>query len=383
MLWQLLSVCTIVLVEGTSFAPKSSISFGVGYSLVHNKETPVYPRSLDQNAYIVSTTKYENHTWYLYRDTKVDKFYIRDQSCRFMCLNPCGTAFMTNVLVKHYCKFKIEEKDSMHRVYIPSSAVATKNTNYRYLTFDSTFNIVKGVLNLKKSDLVPYTFAMEPTKTNQTGCTKIGKMASLNLDLRQNTRCTLPTVREMTPADVTKELQVVSSIRYFYHLKMNDGYVTSTANINPVMGDYSRFHKEMINTNLYVFRSTDNCNYLCLNKCGVVYMSLKFNDDCKIRIVETTAANNVYLKFDRHQSYLTVNEQGTLTNSTTITYRNQVQLEMTEMENMHAYDKKCSVLRTDSVSDNDDACINVANRIGRSMLPTLFVYFVMKNGGQG
>ncbi|AJK91781.1 fgf-2 [Spodoptera frugiperda granulovirus] len=377
----LMVVAMVVMAKAEELLPNSSITFGPGYTLVYNRDTPVYPRSSEQNAQIVSTSKYENHTWYFYHEPKSNKYFVRDETCRFMCLNPCGLAFMSNVLVKHYCKFRIEKYTDMYRLYIPSSNSSTKTTNYRHLVFDSKFNIVRGELNVHPLTSVPYSFIMERTLTNQSGCTKIGKLVAINLDAHESTRCTLPKVREMAPVDVTKEIQVVTNNRYFYHLKLNGGYVTSNAGLNGMMGDYSRFHKEMINTNTYVFRSTDNCNYLCMNKCGVVYMSLKYNTDCKIRVVPTTAANNVYLRFERHHYYLAEDAKGVLSNSTEPTYRSQVQLEMTDLDDVHGYDKKCSIIKTDSAADNDDACMNVANRLGRSMLPTLFVYFVMKNGG--
>lgn len=376
---QLLTICGLMAAQALAIAPKSSLVFGEGYEIVFNRDTPVYPKNLDQNSMIKSISKYENHTFYLYHDRKSEKFYVRDESCRFLCLNPCGVAYMSNVIVKHYCKFKIEEKSGLYRLYIPSSGASLKKVTYRYLSFDVSRNVVNGVLNLHNPDLVPYEVKMENKKTNQTGCTKIGKMVALNFDAKESSRCSLPKVSEMTPAEITKDIQVVSSVRYFYHLKLPDGYVTSSASLNPMMGDYSRFHKEMVNTNAYVFRNTDTCDYLCMNKCGVVYMSLIYNTDCKLRIQETTAVGNVYLKFERHHYYLSVDSQGFLSNSTHPTYRNQVQLQMTEMDNTQAYDKKCGVIRTDTSSETDDSCVNVANRIGRSLLSTLFVYFVVKN----
>ncbi|AQQ80395.1 FGF-2 [Betabaculovirus altermyunipunctae] len=373
LLWLSVAVC-----GAAEFAPKASLTFGSGHSLVYDLETYVYPRTPNQNAPIVSTTKYDNHTWYFYRDVKTDKYYARDDTCRFMCMNPCGTAFMSNVLVKHYCKFKIDSNDEHYKLYIPSS-VGSSRRSYRYLVFDSKFNAVKGVIGMTNHTEIPFKFSIEPTRTNQTGCTRIGKMSAINLDAHSTTRCSLPRTTELVKGgEITKEIQVVSNIRYYYHLKMHGGYVTSSANIHPLIGDYSRFQKEMINVNVFVFRNTDTCNYLCLNKCGVVYMSLKHNSDCNIRIVDTTASGNVYLKFLRHDTYLAVDSDGNLTNSTSITYLNQVELDMTEIDDQRAYDEKCSVIRPDADAESDDACINVANRIGRSMLSTLFVYFVLK-----
>lgn len=381
-----------------SFATDSSIDLGKGYTLLYNGDTPLYPQSLSQNAPVVSISKYQNHTFYFYFDKKVNKYYIRDDTCRFMCLNPCGVAYMSDVLVKHHCKFRVDSGgggDAMYRIYVPNSARSEKNSYYRYIFFNTTSNVVQGKTNVKDISSVPYELKVTSTKTDQMKCTKIAKIAPINLDLVNSSRCELPKITKVTAADITREIKVYSSNRFFYHLKVIDGYINGAGTLDTILGDVTRFHKEQLLDQTYVFRNTDNCKYLCMSVCGKVYMSLSYKTDCLVNVLATTMANSVYFQFDRNKNYLTVDEYGSLTNSTTRTYRSQVQMAMTENHVLDAYDRKCNMINTnidDEDEEEDENCSaqpNISNKstmknvsypITKSVLPTLLFYFVFKNG---
>ncbi|AOW41479.1 fgf-lp [Trichoplusia ni granulovirus LBIV-12] len=393
MLLQLLTLCASLICHSMSenIATDSSIALGMGYTLLYKGDTPLYPRSLSQNAQVVSISKYENHTFYFYFDSKVNKHYVRDDTCRFLCLNPCGVAYMSNVLVKHHCKFRIDNNaDAMHRIYVPNSAHSEKNSNYRYVIFNDTLNVVQGKTNVKDLSTIPYDFKITSTKTNQTECTKIAKIAAINLDSIRGSRCELPKITEVTAAEVTREIKVYSSNRFFYHLKLVNSYVTSAGTLDLVMGDHTRFHKEQLLNETYVFRNTDNCKYLCMSVCGKVYMSLSYKTDCLVNVLPTTVANSVYFQFDRKKNYLTVDDYGFLSNSTTHTHRSQVQMAMTENHVLDAYDKKCNMIDTNAEDEEDEDCsaqLTISNNstmkhisYTKSLLPTLLFYFVLKNG---
>ncbi|ABY47836.1 fibroblast growth factor-2 [Helicoverpa armigera granulovirus] len=398
MLLQLLIICSCLTCYSMTqnVASDSSIALGKGHTILYNDDTPLYPRSLSQNAPVLSISKYENHTFYFYLDHKVNKYYVRDDTCRFLCLNPCGVAYMTNVLVKHHCKFRIESKADMHRIYVPNSARSDKNSYYRYIMFNAKSNVVQGKTNVKDIDTIPYEFRIVSTKSEQKNCTKIAKMAAINLDAVSSSRCELPKVSEVTADDVTREIKVYSSNKYFYHLRLVDGYVTSSGALDVIMGDNTRFHKEQLLNETNVFRNTDNCKYLCMDVCGKVYMSLSYKTDCLVNVIGTTLTSSVYFQFVRHNNYLTVNSDGSLSNSTTRTYRGQVKLDMTENLVLDAYDKKCNMINTnidDEDEDEDDkdcssqptvssdsSVKSMSYPLTRSVLPTLLFYFVFKNG---
>ncbi|ABQ52059.1 fgf-2 [Spodoptera litura granulovirus] len=356
----------------------SNLTFGVGYHVLYRGNTPLYPKDDKRNSKVVSTTAYTPHEFFFYYDFKSEKFYIRDSRCRFMCMNPCGDVFMSSQIVKHYCKFKVVKETDYYKLFIPSSYVSDKNQTLRYLSFDTEHNLVVGKTKIVNESLIPAEFMINGKKnSHQHKCPKIPKMASIVLDNDPNNRCRMPSKSDFNPTLIKTPISVSLGARYFYSLKLNNMYVTSNAQLASYTNEYTTFQKEQITVdNVFVFRSTDSCNYLCLNKCGVVYMATGFNNDCKIKVESSGNENIVHLKFVKNNYYLAAGDDS-LTNTTNSSYKTQLELIESEV-NVMGYDRKCGIIDVDKVSDSDDSCANTAATFTKSLFAPIVMYMIVK-----
>ncbi|ABC61236.1 FGF-2 [Choristoneura occidentalis granulovirus] len=254
---------------------------GIGFTIGVNNDTNLYS---ELSTYTVKSTT-ANYTYYFYKDK--NKFYIRDSNCNFLCVNSCGSVFLSHIRYRHFCKFNIKKIHNKYSIY------AGNHTN-RVLEFKKDDNLLKAKIVSNTNNFVDentlFILKNEP-KPNPTKCVQISKTEQKLLAKDQ--RCQLNTILNNTVSLSNIDVFVKKDNKKYYKLLMKSS-------------EYDKvFIKHFYINNVYVLQDVNTCKYLCQNeKCGV-YMSNENTEECKIKIDQ--GKSDLFIRFNHSNYYLTYN----------------------------------------------------------------------------
>nr|ANY57623.1 PlxyGVORF104 protein [Plutella xylostella granulovirus] len=285
----------------------SNKSIGIGYGLLYNKTDYLYYKNANEYSNISTVTKRQKHTFYFYKDTfrNDGKFYIRDDNCKFMCLNPCGHVFMSSTIFTHICKFFIKPVNDSVKIFTKSRATPF---TYKSLKYNEKSNELVGELYLNSEDDVTASFSLVgDVESFQTYCKKIGETKQKNLDLSTEERCTTPVIED-TP-DYQKKIVVAYEFKNVYDIKVGDNsiFIGSDAKLSAYSDLNTKFYKHTVGVNSVVFKHAKSCKYLCVTGCGQTYMTSDYNEDCTIRLDMSRTSSEFYFRVIKHNKYMYLN----------------------------------------------------------------------------
>lgn len=348
------------------FLERSNKTLGAGYVLGINDLNNIY---VDDSSRLRATTA--DKYFYFYKDNS--KYYIRDEKCNLICLDPCGEAYPSAYRLQHYCKFKVEKATGIRvKIYIVSSGPIL---NYRALEFVQADNIVRGRVNIKSLEDVPASFKLKGPLKLQNKCPNISKVRQFNLDAKpegsiENTRCSRLNLKAISQNRVLATLPIKQQSMLFYNLKIEEKYVNGKGKLEDSPSEATVFLKQFIKPSVYTFVNSQTCNYLCLNKCGSVYMSPEMNKDCNVALEQADDRNEHYIRFNNNNYYITYNDTTGAPGFSRGGKSKVVLVETTDTK------FTCRV-NVNSTGPPDDKCAhNLGNKLIVS-LPPLFIFLLL------
>ncbi|AMF83848.1 fgf-2 [Cnaphalocrocis medinalis granulovirus] len=253
---------------------------GVGYTMGLNDNINFYT---DTSTGFVRSMPVAKHVYYFYRDVNNDKYFIRDENCGFLCVNPCGDVFTSLNRYHHYCKFMITNKNSERFGIFTSSNGAT--ITHRLLEFDLFNNILRAkiVRNITDSIIHENKIILKngPQSTPPTKCEPIHLAEHINLD-NTNDKCKLDdtivnVIKKQTKNNNPNSMGIKKDSLIYYKITID----TKDNNTHTKV-----FIKNTLEANnVYTLRDIDTCMFLCKSQeCGVYY-STENSEECKIKIL--------------------------------------------------------------------------------------------------
>lgn len=269
-------------------------TFGLGYTINYDNNVNLF--SDDTSINVKSTTSNFTYFFYLVKN----KYYIRDDKCNFICINPCGKVFTSPMRLQHFCKFIIKKIKNKYSIYTSSTGVT--NTTYRVLKFDVNRNVLKGKIVSHTNDSVTEKALFKLTNgpvPYKGSCIPVTKVQQKNLDTsddRCNVDKSITDNKKTKPVSIT-DVYIKKDNLKFYKIRFSDSKYSSDVYI-----------KNVINNNVFVIRNVKSCKYLCQNiKCGV-YESYENSLDCLINVHQKTSNAPFYVRFVSNNYYLSYNE---------------------------------------------------------------------------
>nr|AHN92163.1 fgf-2 [Agrotis segetum granulovirus] len=354
------------------FLKRSTKSTGAGYILNVGGSYNIYT---DPFTKIRSTTS--NNYFYFYRDD--GKYYIRDEKCNFVCANPCGEVFVSAYRLQHYCKFKViqDPATSAFKIYIPSSGSVP---TYRALEFLVKDNLLRAKVGIKNEAEVPALFFFKDPVKIQNKCPSISKVQQYNLDAHPDNsvpdnRCAHLNTRVLAENRITGSLPLKSeSVRYF-HLMMDSKYINGAGGFSETSGSDTIFQQHYLKPNVFAFRSVQSCSFLCQNKCGFVYVTKKYNDDCMIRVEQSSVSNSFFLRFTENNFFLAYN-----TTTDTLGHTDRARSRLSFVDATVSLPDECPRLDLDKREERDNKCaLSLANNIVINIPHMLFLILLNYN----
>lgn len=338
-------------------------NYGLGFTIgVYRDNVNLY---VERNSHVVRSTP-SNYTFYFFNDN--NKYYIRNVACNFLCVDACGTAFMSPVRYKHHCKFQINSTRAGN-----FSIFIENNGKRRDLNFDSVHNI----LRINKIDTVEeYPFVLKYGPVNHSNkCQPIARTVQQILVV--NTGECVPTIKKIKQQAAGVDVSVKKDDHQYYEMQLMD--TTDTTQFTP---RHNLFVKHIISPGMYVLQNALTCEFLCQNnECGV-YMSNTNNAQCKIYVF-TNRDSSFFVRFANDNYNLMYN---TSTNKLSYAHskRSRVKLvPVTKNKNAHRY--VCNNLEASSSSDDGikKECknfrTNAANVLSLSIPNILFFLILSYN----
>ncbi|QOD40074.1 fgf-2 [Matsumuraeses phaseoli granulovirus] len=340
-------------------------TFGLGYTVGVDHNLNLYTERYSN--YIRSTPS--NYTYYFFKDR--NKYYIRDERCNFVCVNPCGTVFTSAIRYQHYCKFVIDKFDNKYSIFASSTGQAT---THRILNFNKTLNMLTANVVYNTNDTVhnkaPFTLKHGP-RPQMNKCVSLLKVPQKNLDMKDQERCQLDIdVSAAAIINPNIDMYVKQDNKKFYKLKMGNSYINGDGALT---GENVIFQKNYVEPNVYIFRNVDTCKYLCQSsECGV-YMAEENSKECNIKVEQSLLRDSFYIKFMYNNYYLSYNNTD---DSMTFSHNTKSRIEFVET----VYDNKvsCNPVEinnepsTKKCGDNNSS----ANTLTIN-LPHLFLFLVL------
>nr|ARX72106.1 fibroblast growth factor 2 [Erinnyis ello granulovirus] len=298
-----------------------------------------------------------NYTFYFYKDND-NKYYIRNNVCRFLCIDMCGVAFVSPVRYKHHCKFYLNatRDGSFSILYV-------NNGKRRDFMFDSVNNILR--VNKTVTDEHPFVLKHGPVQ-DERRCRPIAKSVQQTMVVNEH-QCTPKTTNASLYLRGGVKVAVRKDDHRYYKMQLYDGT--------------RLFENDMFVTHtttspgLYAIQNVNTCEFLCYNdECGV-YTATTNNFECKVRMV-INRDKTFYVRFYQNDHNLLYN---TTTNelSCAMNKKSRVKFVLTN-DDVHRY--SCNNLNIDSRQESTKKCKknNVKNKANSFVLslPNL-VFFLM------
>lgn len=230
-----------------------------------------------------------SYTYYFFRD-RTNKYFVRDETCKFLCANPCGVVFVSPVILQHYCKFVVTQNGDAYGLYLSGA------TSHRVLEFDKEANLLKGRTVYNVNDTVreptPFRFKNGPV-TYAGDCVPITKVPSKNLDA-SGERCNLSVTKPTSYPNF--DVHVKKDSKKYYKLRVETHGTLSGV-----------FLKSVVEPNVYQLRNVETCEYMCRSsECGVYMSPDGSKEDCKIHVEQSFLRDSFYIRFKHDNYYLTV-----------------------------------------------------------------------------
>lgn len=340
---------------------------GVGFN-VAVKNTDQYTNLHVTNDNVVRVTT-ANYTFYFHHDG--NKYYIRDSSCNFLCANPCGVVFTSPIRLQHYCRFNIKLMNTgLFKIYLDT--YSNGSIKYKSLDFVVADNKLRALTNLRNYTDVKAAFKIHGTPIYHTSCPRLSIADSKNLDALSvedmSKKCAIP---ELNDNDVLPnyDVHMKQDRRQYYQIKIGGEYIDGEGG---VAQNSKVFQKHFINPNVYAFRNTKTCKFICQNsKCGV-YMSNVYSNDCKLRVEQSLLRDSFFVKFVQNNYYLSYTNNN-------VTYSANPKSKIEFDDYMYGVVSGCPSFDVYSPSPTNDDCYrNKGTRLCVSIVTVLLGFIVNK-----
>jgi hypothetical protein len=356
--------------ENTFFDPIKHINLtnktvGVGYQLLNNGTAHLYYNTNQGYSAVKAVVEYVPHTFFFYKDDF--KVYIRDDRCRFLCINMCGQVFLSPVRFRNVCRFVLHQTAATSVKIYGETQLANKT-----LKFAADKNLLTSQSGTQWNDTndasTNFNLIVPPLveERYQKSCLKIKETVRLNLDASPANRCKLPDLRQIKePRQRTSHIG--DKTQTIYNLQLNEEVYVSETGVSADRNTY--FFKYYVGTNQIILANAANCKFLCQNKCGRVYFTTTFNPDCTTKMHFSRGSNKKYLRFENSKLYASVNESRLDYSQTPLT-------PITFVAGIAKSDKVCTFnLQTDAPAD--EQCKNQAALVFSLPFLTMFIQILM------
>ncbi|QBQ01661.1 fgf-2 [Hyphantria cunea granulovirus] len=345
----------------------SNKTVGAGYQILNNGTTHLYYNINQGYSAVKAVVKYVPHTFFFYKDGV--KVYIRDDKCRFLCVNICGQVFLSPVRFRNVCRFVLHPTaENSIKIYTVIGDAA--QPVYKTLEFAADKNLLTtqvGQIN-ETSASTDFNLNVPPLveERHQNNCLKIQETVRLNLDASPTNWCKLPDLQQIK-GPRQKVAHIGDKTQTIYNIQLNEETFVSETGVGADRSTY--FFKYNVGANQLVFANSANCKFMCQNKCGSVYFTHTFNADCIARLHYGRGLNKKYVRFDNSNLYMSLN-------ISRLGYSEMPMSSISFVAGIAKSDKVCSFnLQTDAPAD--EQCKNKAALLLTLPFITMFIQILV------